>query len=57
MEKVKLTDREKLIARIEKRINYRRKNIANATDLYQKMMKKLQDNLALDIIQLNALKK
>lgn len=56
MENKKLSDRDVLIARAEKRIKNRRKNIENAEAIYKKMMEKLEQNLKMDLISLNALK-
>lgn len=52
----KLSDREILIARAEKRIKNRKKNIENAKQLYKNMIGRLEQNLKMDIISLNALK-
>lgn len=52
----KLVGRELLVARLERRIASRRKNIANAKSIYSGVMKKLNENLNLDIMQLNSLK-
>lgn len=52
----KLTGRDLLITRIEKRIKSRKKNIANAKEIYLKVIGKLNENLALDVTLLNSLK-